>query len=188
VLHRTADGRLVVQRGDGAIARLPVRYVAQHVTLAYASTVHAAQGRTVDTAHAVLGEHAHRADAYVALTRGRTRNTAYLTTLRAPDAHDQERLASNPLAQLAAILGNADTHTAALLQRRLAVRDAASLAWIGTQWDETSKEFARDRYTDTLAHLLPISTLQRALDDPGYPDSSGPSARPNSPATTPPRC
>jgi hypothetical protein len=76
VLHRSQDGRLVVQRGDGAIARLPVRYVAAHLTLAYASTVHAALGRTVDTAHAVLGEHAHRPDAYVALTRGRIRNTA----------------------------------------------------------------------------------------------------------------
>jgi ATP-dependent exoDNAse (exonuclease V) alpha subunit len=56
---------------DGATAHLPASYVTAHLTLAYASTVYAAQGRTVDTAHAVLGEQAHREDAYVALTRGR---------------------------------------------------------------------------------------------------------------------
>jgi hypothetical protein len=49
--------------------RLPAAYVNQHVTLAYASTVHAAHGRTVDTAYPVLGPGTDAASAYVQLTR-----------------------------------------------------------------------------------------------------------------------
>ena len=41
-------------------------------------TVHTAQGVTADTTHAVLSETATRALLYVAMTRGREANTAYL--------------------------------------------------------------------------------------------------------------
>ena len=44
----------------------------------YAVTVHSAQGVTADTTHAVLGETTTRALLYVAMTRGRDANTAYL--------------------------------------------------------------------------------------------------------------
>jgi hypothetical protein len=40
--------------------------------------VHSAQGVTADTTHAVLSENATRALSYVAMTRGRDTNTAYL--------------------------------------------------------------------------------------------------------------
>jgi hypothetical protein len=40
--------------------------------------VHAAQGVTADTTHAVLGDTASRNLLYVAMSRGRARNTAYL--------------------------------------------------------------------------------------------------------------
>ena len=48
--------------------------------LGYAGTVHAAQGRTVDTAHALVDAGTTRALAYVALTRGRAANYAYAVT------------------------------------------------------------------------------------------------------------
>ena len=50
----------------------------EHVSLGYAVTVHSAQGVTADTTHAVLGENTTRALLYVAMTRGRDTNTAYL--------------------------------------------------------------------------------------------------------------
>jgi len=80
----------VVGRDDtgerlGEPLALPGSYVAEHLTLGYASTVHAAQGRTVDTAHAVLGAGTDAAGAYVALTRGRERNTAWVVTTPVPD-------------------------------------------------------------------------------------------------------
>ena len=46
--------------------------------LGYATTVHGAQGDTVDHAHFVLGDTTGAAAAYVAMTRGRHTNTAHL--------------------------------------------------------------------------------------------------------------
>ena len=73
--------RIAARRlGDGARAIFDDDYVREHVSHGYAVTVHAAQGVTVtaDTAHAVLGENASRALLYVAMTRGRETNTAYI--------------------------------------------------------------------------------------------------------------
>jgi len=93
----------------GEPLHLPASYVTEDLTLGYASTVHAAQGRTTDTAHAVLGPGSDTAGAYVAMTRGRDRNTAYaVTTLVAADAptgtvHDvAERSAAAVLADILA--------------------------------------------------------------------------------------
>jgi len=49
------DGSMTVTRvnGNDSVV-LPARYVADHVELAYATTAHRAQGRTVDTAHAFV--------------------------------------------------------------------------------------------------------------------------------------
>jgi conjugative relaxase-like TrwC/TraI family protein len=67
--QRLSDGARVVFEGD---------YLREHVTLGYAATVHAAQGVTADACYAILGEHATRAMAYVAMTRGRNTNEAFL--------------------------------------------------------------------------------------------------------------
>jgi ATP-dependent exoDNAse (exonuclease V) alpha subunit len=55
-------------------------YLKEHVTRGYAVTVHSAQGVTTDTAHAVLAESATRAMVYVAMSRGRDTNQAYIYT------------------------------------------------------------------------------------------------------------
>jgi hypothetical protein len=57
---------------------IPAEYARQHVELAYATTVHGAQGETVDHAHLVWGDHTAAASAYVAMTRGRRSNTAHI--------------------------------------------------------------------------------------------------------------
>jgi conjugative relaxase-like TrwC/TraI family protein len=72
--HRLAARRL----GDHVVAAISGDYLTEHVTLGYATTVHAAQGVTADTTHAVLGDTASRNLVYVAMSRGRIRNTAYL--------------------------------------------------------------------------------------------------------------
>ncbi|WP_431235950.1 ATP-dependent DNA helicase (plasmid) [Mycolicibacterium psychrotolerans] len=74
-----AHPRLAARRlGDGAWAVFSDDYLHQQVQLGHAVTVHAAQGVTADTTHAVLRDTASRNLAYVALTRGRTANHAYL--------------------------------------------------------------------------------------------------------------
>ncbi len=60
---------------------LPADYVAEHVQLGYATTVHGAQGQTVDTSHTVLIGTESRQPLYVALTRGRRENHLYLDVI-----------------------------------------------------------------------------------------------------------
>ncbi|MFX0538974.1 ATP-dependent DNA helicase [Ornithinimicrobium sp. Y1847] len=80
------DGAVSVERHhDGGGRRpahltLPAEYVAEHVQLGYASTIHGAQGATVDTTHTVLTGAESRQALYVALSRGRQTNHLYLPT------------------------------------------------------------------------------------------------------------
>ena len=104
----------------GEALHLPAAYVGEHLTLGYASTVHAAQGRTVDTAHAVVGAGTDAASAYVALTRGRDRNTAYGVTVAvaadnpAGEANSTEQRST--AAVLADVLERAEVQRSALAE------------------------------------------------------------------------
>ena len=74
------DGRITAQHlAHGGKVTLPAHYVEQSVELGYASTIHRAQGSTVDTAHALVDASTDRAGAYVALTRGRENNQLYVS-------------------------------------------------------------------------------------------------------------
>ena len=82
------DGALEVRHAQSRRrVTLPADYVAQHVQLGYACTVHAAQGQTVDTSHTVLTGSESRQLLYVALTRGRHANHLYLDVSISSD-HD----------------------------------------------------------------------------------------------------
>ena len=96
VTRVSRDGSLTVTRGHagdgprGNIARtLPAEYVARHVELAYATTVHVAQGSTTTSAHVVLEDHSTAASAYVGMTRGRHANTAHLVAADIAAAREQ---------------------------------------------------------------------------------------------------
>jgi conjugative relaxase-like TrwC/TraI family protein len=73
------NNRLIARRlDDNTLAAFTDDYLREHITYGYAVTVHSAQGATADTTHAILSENATRRLSYVALTRGRDTNTAYL--------------------------------------------------------------------------------------------------------------
>lgn len=55
--------------------------------LGYASTIHAAQGATIDTTHTLLAGTETRQLLYVAMTRGRQANHAYVTTVGDGNPH-----------------------------------------------------------------------------------------------------
>ncbi|MGE3795132.1 MAG: MobF family relaxase [Dehalococcoidia bacterium] len=76
----TNQGRGEDSSADSASAwvRLPAHYVAEHVELGYAITAHRAQSTTVDTAHVITGPGMAREHLYVAMTRGRHVNHAYV--------------------------------------------------------------------------------------------------------------
>lgn len=71
------DGSMVLHdRGRDQV--VPAQYAREHVELAYATTVHGAQGETVTRAHVALTDSTGAAAAYVSMTRGRASNTAHL--------------------------------------------------------------------------------------------------------------
>lgn len=77
LLHAVRGGN-DIESGDGARATFTREYAEKHITLGYATTVHSAQGITVDSCHSLIGQRATRSLAYVAMTRGRWSNKAYM--------------------------------------------------------------------------------------------------------------
>jgi conjugative relaxase-like TrwC/TraI family protein len=65
--------------GHGARAFLPAPYVAAHADYGWATTITAAQGATVDVGLVLVRPGIDREHLYVALTRGREANHAYIT-------------------------------------------------------------------------------------------------------------
>jgi hypothetical protein len=99
--------------------------VAEHVELAYASSAHRAQGRTVDTAHAFVTSTTTRETLYVLATRGRESNQLYVDTHYDPDpqtAHDQATEAVTAKEVLTGVLRNEGADVAAhdMIRRQLA--------------------------------------------------------------------
>ena len=83
-----ASGALVARHLElGRTVELPADYVAQHVQLGYATTVHGAQGTTADTAHLVATGEETRQTLYVGISRGREANHIYLATGFDGDPH-----------------------------------------------------------------------------------------------------
>ncbi len=82
------DGSLLLH-GRGRDRDIPADYATRFVELAYATTVHGAQGDTVHHAHVLIGDHTGAASAYVAMTRGREANTAHLVAENVEDARRQ---------------------------------------------------------------------------------------------------
>jgi hypothetical protein len=175
VLRRGADGALQVRGVNGSVAHLPASYVAEHLTLAYASTVYAVQGVTLDTCHALIDENSHLQSLYVAMTRGREANAAYVVTQREPDHHDVERLDGTAVSALGKVMERRDAEedkaiagVTAEVTRRVGEQSGASLASVGTQWDLLTSEAGVQRYTESLVELLGPEQARRAVSEPGF--------------------
>jgi conjugative relaxase-like TrwC/TraI family protein len=91
--NRVAAERLT----DKARTVFAADYLKEHVTLGYATTVHSAQGVTADSCYAIVGEGASRAMLYVAMTRGRHNNEAFLYQRLAHEAdHEHAKPVAAP--------------------------------------------------------------------------------------------
>jgi conjugative relaxase-like TrwC/TraI family protein len=81
VTRRHDNGALTVTHlGHHGAITLPAAYVGQHVQLLYASTVHRAEGSTVDTAHPLITPSMTREALYTIISRARHATTLYVTT------------------------------------------------------------------------------------------------------------
>ena len=169
--------------GWSAQFELPEEYIEQHADLAYAGNMHAAEGRTVDTAHLVVDELAGRESLYVGMTRGRERNTAYVVTERAraadltpdaraspdledPGARDDAAPPARRLTVLAAVLEQEQSKQAATETMRKELERAASLATLAPVWTDVTRAHAVRQYERTLRSLLGPAEWQRYEQDP----------------------
>ncbi|KUG59234.1 hypothetical protein AVL62_05995 [Serinicoccus chungangensis] len=88
IIRLTRGGDLVVRhRETRRRIVLPASYVQTHTELGYASTVHTAQGLSVDTMHGLIGGGESRQQFYTMMTRGRGANHAYLEVVGDGDPH-----------------------------------------------------------------------------------------------------
>jgi conjugative relaxase-like TrwC/TraI family protein len=132
------DGSMVVQRaGGGGVLVLPANYVRDHVELGYAVTAHRAQGRTVDTAHAMVTATTTREVLYVEGTRGRGANHLYVDTHYDPDpntSHDGMMEPQTGREVLEAVLRNEGTERSATETQRLAWDNAESISTLAAEY------------------------------------------------------
>ncbi len=157
-----------------ATVQLPARYVADHVELGYATTVHRAQGATVDSAHLLAGAGMTRQSFYVAMTRGREANHVYVCTDALAEQH-LERLdltGHEVLERVLATDGNEHSATTTLKRRLEAARSHQRLASI-------RETLSAEQGPEAVAELDRIIALRRAERSAGarrIPDIPGTAA------------
>jgi conjugative relaxase-like TrwC/TraI family protein len=165
------DGSMTVTRVDGpGTVVLPAPYVAQNVELAYATTVHRAQGRTVDTAHAYVSPSTTREVLYVAVTRGSESNHLYVDTRYDPDpdtGHDGLTETPTALEVLAGVLDHEGADVSATdMIRRSQIQTIAELV---AEYDTIVSLAEGPRWDDVLSHSgLSDTQLAQAKASPAY--------------------
>jgi conjugative relaxase-like TrwC/TraI family protein len=166
-----ADGSLTVTRinGHGTVV-LPASYVAENVELAYASTAHRAQGRTVDTAHAFTSPTNTREALYVALTRGSNSNHLYVDTHYDPDpstGHDGLTEIPSALEVLAGVLRHEGADVSATDMIRMS--QTQSIAVLVAEYDTIVTMAEGDRWDEVLSQSgLSDTELTQAKASPAY--------------------
>lgn len=182
---KNGDVWTVVERGDDGALRLrhrdhhgfvtvPGDYVDDHVELAYATTIHRAQGMTVDTAHYLATAGATREQLYTGITRGRHINRVYVAVdeLLDPDLHQQPTEAQAVRDCLVSVLARTDTTPSATSTLNAEHERAASLASLVPQyedvWERLVSSDAEPHLVDVLRAAVP-DLAEDVLADPAWP-------------------
>ena len=165
----SADGAMLVTPTADPAAEaihLPADYVAAQVELGYSSTIHRAQGRTVDDCHVVVTPDMGRQGLYVGMTRGRTSNVAHVVTDGAAVDDDlMPQSAQEPANILSDVLAR---DTAPATARRAADRHADQVESVKRLADEYSTIAAGEAawgWENSLPRLLPSQADRLLADD-----------------------
>jgi hypothetical protein len=167
------DGSMALRRANGSgEVSLPADYVAQHVELAYATTAYRSQGRTTDTAHAVVSPATTREVLYVSATRGRESNNLYVDTSFDPDpATGHDGTVSQRTAQdvLAGVLANSGADLSAHESLERAQLKAEDFKVLAAEY-ETLAQAAQQRRLDELLGRsgLEPERLEEIRQSPAY--------------------
>ncbi|MGC9962096.1 MAG: MobF family relaxase [Acidimicrobiales bacterium] len=169
------DGSMTVRRAGGhGLIVLPADYVAEHVELAYATTAHRSQGRTVGTAHALVSPSTTREALYVAATRGREANLLYVDTAYDPDpqtGHDRVGDPRTARDVLGAVLANTGAEASAHETLRRAQHDAESWTSLQAEYETLAQAAQRDRWNALLGQS---GLTAQQLEDVRSSDAQGP--------------
>jgi hypothetical protein len=144
----TITARKHGRRFGGSIV-LPAAYVAEHVDLGYAVTAYRAQGITTDTAHVLVEPTSTRETFYVAMTRGRHSNHAYVTLDRADD-HAQPHPGDDPHATARSVLYGVLQHSGAELSAHETIvaeqEQWGSIAQLAAEYETIAAAAQHDRW------------------------------------------
>lgn len=176
VVERGEDGALRVQHtAHRGFLTLPAEYVAEHVDLSYAATIHRVQGMTVDTSHSLMGEGATREQLYTATTRGREANRVYVITqeLLEVDVHDQPGPTAATRAALEGILARTDATPSATATLDAEYEHSESLARLVPEYEDAWARLVdvdRDEHlSEAVRQALPEDLAAQVLDDDAWP-------------------
>ena len=173
VVAVTDTGDLVVQPTAAAVGgedpvriTLPANYVAEHLALGYATTVHSAQGLTVQTSHSVVTTRTGAPALYVGMSRGRDSNTAYVTTRAVPDdaptgaVHDVERV--DPVTVLASAFETVEEDLAAIEDAAASRAEAGSFQTPAERFADVAEYAVAGRTAAMLDQLVDAGILDDA--------------------------
>ncbi len=154
VLARSGDDRLLVEDlGGRGRVELPGDYVRDEVALAYAVTIHKAQGLTVDRSILLVDERTTAEGLYVGMTRGRSSNVA----LAICDDAGAERAPAGPVRSaeevVLAAMGRSTAEVAALEALREVFTRSESLATLAPRLANLNAWFAKEMPPDRSREL-----------------------------------
>ncbi len=166
VIETLDDGGLIVtpvSSSGGETITLPRSYVAEHVALGYASTVHSAQGLTVDTSHTVISQRTGPASLYVGLSRGKEANTAHVCTRAIPDGAPPGAVNQvahrDPVTVIATTLEIAQPERSALATADQSRAEAESIRTPGELFADACELATAGRTAGWLDHLVDTGHL-----------------------------
>ncbi|MDP8969540.1 MAG: AAA family ATPase, partial [Actinomycetota bacterium] len=172
VLSRHADNSLVVDDLTGrGRTLLPGEYVAEEVGLAYAVTIHKAQGLTVDRAVLLVDEHTTAEGLYVGMTRGRCSNVALAVTDDLELDHPAPVVGSGRSASdvIASAMSRTASEQAALQVLREALAASESLATLAPRLANVNAWIRREMPPDRSAELDRRTAERHRLHQHGRP-------------------
>ncbi|WP_435246457.1 MobF family relaxase [Streptomyces sp. NRRL F-5630] len=161
------DGALMVRLEDGARMHLPASYVKEHVELAYAATVHGAQGRTVGICHSLVDESTNREALYVMLTRGEGANYGYVITHRDGDGLKGEEVPHH-LAVLDSTLRRSGLEPTATKTIEAELDRREDLAVLEPVWSGVKEQDAEQRFGTALLQALGTADYERAASSEAF--------------------
>ena len=170
------DGSLTLRRAGrkwGASVVLPADYAAEHLDLGYAVTSYRAQGITVDTSHVLVDASMTRENLYVALTRGRETNLAYVAIDKPDDSHDGPNPGDNTEATARSVLCGVLQHVGAELSAHetiTAEQEAwANIGQLAAEYETLAAAAQRDRWVN-LVHTsgLTEEETEDAITSPAF--------------------